>query len=152
MRPFIDSKLLQRLRIGPLASYLDTYLEQIERESFLPSSVPMQMYAIARFSKWLHCHQLDLADVNEAAVERFLKRASDVLHSSETAVLRRLLKMLRQMGVAKAIESKPQNCLQAFMHDYSRYLRLERGLAEASIVNYVPFVEQFLSARLGNKT
>ena len=151
MQPFIDSKLLQRLRVGPLASYLDVYLEHIEREGFLPSSVPMQMYAIARFSGWLHCHQLDVADVSEVAVERFLKRDSDVLHSSEPAVLRRLLKLLRQMGLIKVKESKPLNCLRRFVHDYSHYLRLERGLAETSIANYAPFVEQFLSARFGSK-
>jgi hypothetical protein len=51
MKIFIDPNLLQR--VGPLAPYLDTYLKHIEQEGFLPSSAPMQMYAIARFSKWL---------------------------------------------------------------------------------------------------
>ena len=49
MQKFIDPSLLDRLRVGPLAAYLDTYLERIEHAGFLPSSVPMQMYAIARF-------------------------------------------------------------------------------------------------------
>ena len=53
MQTFIDPDLLDRLRVGPLASYLDAYLKRIEQEGFLPSSVPMQMYAIARFSNWL---------------------------------------------------------------------------------------------------
>ena len=55
MQKFIDPSLLDRLRVGPLAAYLDTYLERIEGAGFLPSSVPMQMYAIARFSNWLLC-------------------------------------------------------------------------------------------------
>jgi hypothetical protein len=72
MQTFVDPNLLQRLRVGPLAPYLDAYLKQIEQEGFLPSSAPMQMYAIARFSNWLHGRQLDLHQVDEASVERFL--------------------------------------------------------------------------------
>ena len=74
MQTFIDPDLLDRLRVGPLASYLDAYLKRIEQEGFLPSSVPMQMYAIARFSNWLQTRQLDLHQVDEATVERFLQR------------------------------------------------------------------------------
>ena len=58
MQNFIDPRLLGRLRVGPLASHLDGYLERIEQVGFLPSSVPMQMYAIARFSNWLHSRQI----------------------------------------------------------------------------------------------
>jgi hypothetical protein len=53
MKSIIDPKLLERLRVGPLAQYFDPYLARIEDEGFSPSSVPGQAYAIARFSKWL---------------------------------------------------------------------------------------------------
>ena len=99
MQTFIDPDLLDRLRVGPLASYLDAYLKRIEHEGFLPSSVPMQMYAIARFSNWLQTRQLDLHQVDEATIERFLKRDPDIVHSGESAPLRRLLAMLREIGV-----------------------------------------------------
>src|SRR5260370_33574327 len=62
MQTLIDPNLLQRLRVGPLAPYLDAYLKRIEQESFSRSSVPMQMYAIVRFSNWLHGRKLDLTD------------------------------------------------------------------------------------------
>jgi hypothetical protein len=61
MQQFIDPNLLDRLRVGPLAAYLDTHLKRIEHAGFLPSSVPMQMYAIARFSNWLHLSAGQLA-------------------------------------------------------------------------------------------
>ncbi len=48
MQTFVDSGLLDRLRVGPLAPHLDAYLKRIEQEGFLPSSVPMQMYAIVQ--------------------------------------------------------------------------------------------------------
>ena len=79
MQNFIDPDLLDRLRVGPLASCLDSYLKRIESEGFLPSSVPMQMYAIARFSNWLLTMQLDLHQVDEATVGRFLHRDRNIV-------------------------------------------------------------------------
>ena len=150
MKTFIDPNLLQRLRVGPLDPYLDAYLKHIEQEGFLPSSAPMQMYAIARFSKWLRDRQFDLCQVDEAAVNRFLKRDPGVVHSCECATLRRLLAMLRQLGVTMAKASEPRTCHQRFLDDYRRYLLQERGLAEATLEYFVRFAEQFLSARFGN--
>jgi hypothetical protein len=40
----------------------------------------MQMYAIARFSKWLRDRQFDLYQLDEAAVNRFLKRDPGVVY------------------------------------------------------------------------
>jgi site-specific recombinase XerD len=149
MQTFVDPDLLDRLRVGPLAPHLDTYLKRIEQEGFLPSSVPMQMYAIARFSNWLDTGQVDLHQVDEATVERFLHRDLDVVHSAESAPLRRFLAMLREIGVTAAKSPEPRNCRQRFVDEYRRYLLAERGLAETSLRNYVPFAEQLLCSRFG---
>ena len=149
MQPFIDPDLLARLRVGPLASYLDAYLKQIEHQGFLPASVPMQMYAIARFSKWLQARQLGAHQVDDATVERFLKRDPGTIHSGESAPLRRLLAMLREIGLAPAKPVEPKNCLRRSMDEYRCYLLRERGLAETSLLNYLPVAEQLLSDRFG---
>jgi len=147
MQTFVDPNLLSRLRVGPLAPYVDAYLKQIEQEGFLPSSAPMQMYAIARFSNWLHDRRLDLHQVNEATVERFLQRDPGIAHSGEVAPLRRLLAMLRKIEVTPAKPPEPGNCRQRFVDEYRRYLLQERGLAKTSLLNYVPFAEQLLTDR-----
>jgi hypothetical protein len=152
MQTFVDPNLLQRLRVGPLAPYLDAYLKQIEQEGFLPSSAPMQMYAIARFSNWLHGRQLDLHQVDEASVERFLQRDPGVVHSGEAAPLRRLVAMLRKNEVTLAKPPEPRNCQQRLTDEYRRYLIQERGLAEVTLLNYVPFAEQLLFNRSAVET
>src|ERR1044072_1298592 len=152
MQTFIDPGLLDRLRVGPLASYCDAYLKRIEQEGFLPSSVPMQMYAIARFSKWLQICQPDLYQVDESTVERFLQRDPGVIHSCEPAPLRRLLAMLRDIGVTAAKAPEVTDCRDRFISDYRRYLIQERGLAETTLLNYVPFAEQLLSSRFGESS
>jgi site-specific recombinase XerD len=149
MQTFVDVDFLNRLRVGPLATYLDAYLKRIEGAGFLPSSVPMQLYAIARFSKWLQARQLGVREVDEGAVERFLKRDQNVVRSGESAPLRRFLVMLRDMGLTPTSAPEPRNCRQQLIDEYGRYLSQERGLAKTSLLNYVPFVEQLLSDRFG---
>jgi site-specific recombinase XerD len=149
MQTFIDADLLERLRVGPLAPHFDSYLRRIEQEGFLPSSVPMQMYAIARFSNWLQTVQLNLHQVDEAAVERFLKRDPNIVHSGESAPLRRFLALLREIGLTAGRPPESKNCQQKFIDKYRRYLRQERGLAEITLTNYIPLAEQFLAIRFG---
>lgn len=149
MQPFIDPNLLARLRVGPLASHLDAYLKRIEHQGFAPSSVPMQMYAIARFSRWLQSRQLDFRQVDEAAVDRFLRRDPNMAHGGEAAPLRRFLAMLREMGLTATKVPEPRNGQQRFIDEYRCYLLQERGLAKTSLLNYVPFAEQFLSDCFG---
>src|ERR1019366_4295244 len=150
MQTFIDPDLLDRLRVGPLAPHLDSYLRRIAQAGFLPSSVPMQMYAIARFSNWLQTVQLDLHQVDEATVERVLQRDPGVIHSGESAPLRRFLALLREIGLTAVRPPESRNCRQRFIDEYQRYLRQERGLAETTLPNYVPFAEQLLSSRFGD--
>jgi integrase len=150
MKTFIDPNLLHRLRVGPLAPYLDAYLKHIEQEGFLPSSAPMQMYAIARFSKWPCDPPFDLRQLDEATIKRFLKRDPGVVHSGESATLPRLLAMLRRIGVTLAKVPEPGNCQERFVDDYRHYLLQERGLAETTLVYFVRFAELFLYDRFGN--
>jgi site-specific recombinase XerD len=149
MQNFIDPSLLDRLRVGPLASHLDAYLKRIEQAGFLPSSVPMQMYAIARFSNWLHSRKINLHLIDEVTIQQFLKRDLDITHSSESGPLRRLLTMLREIGITAPKPVQLKNYQEQLTDEYQHYLLQERGLAQSSLLNYVPFVGQFLSHRFG---
>ena len=57
--------------------------------------------------------------------------------------------MLREIGLTAAKQPEPRSCQQRFIDEYRRYLLRERGLAETSLLNYVPFAEQLLSNRFG---
>jgi len=88
MDTFIDPNLLRRLRVGSLAAHLDAYLKPIQQEGFLPTSAPKQMYAIARFSKWISDRSLDVRQLDEAVIKRFLERnVAYAWTSDSTAVL-----------------------------------------------------------------
>ena len=116
----------------------------------MPSSVPMQMYAVSRFSKWLCDRPFDLRQADKFTIGRFLRRDQGVVHSGESATLRRLLAMLRRIGVTLAKASEPGNCRQRLLDDYRRYLLQKRGLAVATLVYFGRFAEQFLCDHFGN--
>lgn len=147
MQSIIDSKLLERLRVGPLAPYLDVYLGRIEQDGFLPSSVPCQGYAIARFSRWLQHEHIRLEDLDEFGVRQFLDRDAGVVHYPEPATVRRLVSILREMGTLKAEPPPTLTSAQLHVAEYRRYLIHQRGLSESCLPNYISFVEQFLSQR-----
>jgi site-specific recombinase XerD len=147
VQSIIDSKLLERLRVGPLAPYLDDYLRRIEQDGFLPSSVPCQGYAIARFSRWLQHEQIRLKDLDELRVRQFLERDAGVVHHPEPATIRRLVSMLREIGVLKAESQPTLTSAQTHVAEYRRYLIHQRGLSASCLPNYISFVEQFLSRR-----
>ncbi len=112
-------------------------------------SAPIQLYAIARFSKWLQARQLGLHQVDEDMVARFLKRDPGIVHGGECAALLRLLAMLRAVGVTDVQTPQPRNSRQRFLDEYQRHLLHGRGLAEATTLYYIQFAEQFLSDRFG---
>jgi site-specific recombinase XerD len=147
MQSIIDPKLLERLRVGPLAQYLDLYLLRIEQDGFVPSSAPCQAYAIARFSRWLQKQRIQLADLREATVQEFLARDPGVVHHPERATIGRLISILREIGVLKTEPPQPSTPVQECVNEYRQYLIRQRGLSGASLPNYLSFVEQFLGGR-----
>jgi len=150
MQSIIDPKLLERLRVGTLAPHFDAYLAQIDRDGFLPSSVPCQAYAIARFSKWLQQEGIRPDDLDENIVRRFLDRDPGVVHYPERATIRRLVSILRDLGVAKAEPTQPLTPAQACVREYRHYLVRQRGLSAASLPNYLSFVDRFLRDRFSD--
>ena len=147
MKTIIDSKLLERLRVGPLSPFLDIYLTRVGQEGFLPSSVPCQVYAIARFSRWLERMNVPLEDLDESGVRDFLGRDPGVVHNLERSTIRRLVVVLREVGVLRAKQPATLTAVQSHVAEYRRYLIQQRGLAESCLPNYTSFVEKFLSDR-----
>ena len=72
--------------------------------------------------------QLELRQVDEATVSRFLRR-DRALSIAANLHPPSLLAMLRRIGVTLATPSEPRNCQQRFLDHYRRYLLQERGLA-----------------------
>jgi len=148
-KPFVVLNSIAGARIGPLADHLNAYLSLVRGQGYAPGSARIQVQVIARFSQWLRREGMEVCDLDQSVVERFLQGHRDARSASrgDAATLSRLLRMLRQNGFTREERRAAPSRLEKIAEDYRRYLLQERGLSQATAVNYLPFIEQFLSER-----
>ncbi len=91
---------------------------------------------------------LDPGDLTSAAIERFAaaRRAAGYRVHFSTQALVPLLTYLRELGVvpAPAAFSMPVGPVEELLDRYRRYLTLERGLNESTVLRYLGKVHPFL--------
>ncbi len=146
--PFLDPDFIERFRIGPLAQHLDAYLRLLEQQGYSKVSARGQLRAIALFSAWLADRRRQVHDIVEKTIASFLRHSRPEVRRGDAAALHRLLRLLREIGATKPkAPTAPRSLRDLVIAEYRRYLLQERGLSQATAVNYVPFVSLFLSER-----
>jgi site-specific recombinase XerD len=136
-------------QLGPWAGYLKAYTKLIKERGYSPASFQTQVQLIKRFNKWLRSGHTEIRALDEIVVERFLHRRQSAgsARRGDAATLYRFLHVLRDQGATRRPKKPPLSPKQRLTTNYGRYLLEERGLTQATVVNYVPFIDQFLSTR-----
>lgn len=147
-KPYLDPDFIERFRVGPLAPYLDAYVRLLQQQGYSKVSARAHLQAIRRFSKWLAARRQRLSGMDEATITRFRRRHQQDLRRGDVAALFRLLRMLRDLGASNPkVPAERGSAQDRVTAEYRRYLLQERGLSQATAVNYVPFVALFLADR-----
>jgi len=151
-----DQVVLSRPLEGPLAAYIGAFAKWASEQGYAFCSLRRQVLLAACFSRWLGQKDVRVHSVSsEQAVQYLRYRARRVqIHKGDTAALRYLIEFLNRVGVTpaeKTAESRP-NPVEQCAGEFERYLREERVLAEATIINYMPHIRGFLKHRFGNGT
>jgi site-specific recombinase XerD len=104
---------------------------------------------VKHLSRWLAAHGLVVADLDDGAVDRFV-RVRRVLYSSlrSPLALVPLVTYLRKVaaGVPAAVVAVPSEPAAVMLDRFARYLAMERGLAVATVRSYVSQVSPFVAA------
>jgi len=150
---FIFPSTIERMRQGPLSKHIDAYSAAQVEQGYGHHSIRQQMLVIGDFSGWLKQKDIAIRNLDSAVVDRFLqlRQRQQQLHRGDPIALKRLLAMLRLRGVVKT-EAVAENACSKAIHKFRHYLLQERGLSPATLLNYVPPIEQFLSERFLDKT
>ena len=146
--------VLSRGLEGPVAAYIDSFARLLAERGYCLYSIHRQVRIAADFSRWLRQGCVEPHSIRSDHPARYLKyRARHVrLWPGDSAALDHLIEFLRREGVVptEKIEvhrlTPTEHCVQA----YEQYLREARALARATIVNYVPFVRDFLDDCFGD--
>jgi site-specific recombinase XerD len=148
---FAAPHVLDRMRSGPTAPYLDALAAELQSQDYSRKSIRRQLHNADSFGWWLTKQNLSVAEITDAVVGRYVGG----MHRSTRAGcakgyrahnargLPRLLNLLRGPGVtppATQLVATVDPCLQGF----ERYLERVRGVAPATRTGYLRETRGFL--------
>lgn len=137
-----------RLRAGPLGRFLDTFAQQLADCGYALDTGQKQLRTVARLSRWMASRTLAADDLDERVVAQSLRarRRRGRMRPIEPKTLALFLEYLRRQGVV----SRPPPCAAEdgralVQRDFEHHLLRERGLASATVGNYLGISRTFLS-------
>ena len=148
-----DQVVLSRVPEGPLAGYLVRFAGSLSQQRYAQHYIHRQVMLVACFSRWLKKTGVPVDGVTSTHAAQYLRYRYRRRRPSQgdPAALSHFIEFLRREGVIcvenllRGRRTPAEQCVQT----YEQYLREERALAEATIVNYVPFISRFLEDRFG---
>ena len=143
-----------RLPDNLLVSHLAPFAASLVENGYVKSTVQSKLNLLASLGQWLERRRLSITDFDEQLAERFIayKRRKGRVHRGNRETLLRFLDHLRKRDV---IPGPTPTCddspLAAVLTRYEKHLRSERGLAAATVINYLPCIRKFLIERFREK-
>ncbi|MDJ0892562.1 MAG: site-specific integrase [Gammaproteobacteria bacterium] len=148
-----DHLVLSRVPEGPFVAYLGPFAESLRQQGYNERYIHRQVMLAACFSRWIKQSDIQLHGIMLEHPTRFLRcrYRRRRPNRGDRAALGHFIAFLRREKVtpAEKIPIRQLTPAQQCIQEYTQYLREERVLAEATIVNYVPFIGRFLNDRFG---
>jgi site-specific recombinase XerD len=146
---FRRSQTVQRLHQGPLGVYIDAFATRLQEQGYSSQSACTQTRLVADLSCWLRRRGLAAQDLNPQRLKMYLRYRARHFRPKrgDPSALQKLLQLLREKGVVSQERPRPSGPRQRAEKDFEQYLAQERGLSHSTVVNYRPFVHQFLLER-----
>ena len=156
MKTIINGQVtLSRPLEGPLASQITAFAKWSDAQGYSPYSLHRHVLLASDFSRWLGRQGIKAWCVSSMHPQQYLAdRARRVrISKSDAPGLKHFMAFLRREAVIGEEKMTPktttpvEQCVQKF----ACYLRDERGLATATIINYLPFIRELLKQRFADK-
>jgi site-specific recombinase XerD len=144
---------LERYRVGPLSPYIDAFATLLLQAQYAPNNIRHLIRVVTDLSLWLQRCRTDVSRLDERTLARFLKARQryDPVRRGDAAAVRKMLELLREQGVAQTVRPrKDSRACHPTEEDFERFLRQERRLSLASVLNIMPFVREFLDERFSS--
>ncbi|MBV8995023.1 MAG: hypothetical protein JO287_15295, partial [Pseudonocardiales bacterium] len=140
---------------GPLAPYAAGFSSWLASRAYSCSAVADRLYQFDQLSRWLAREGLGVGELTGEQAERFAqeRRVRGVVSWASPRSVALPLEYLRQMGaVPPPAPACPVGRLEELLADYGRYLSIERGLCDHTVLDaYVPAAFLFLSKQGGSE-
>ncbi len=140
------------LHAGPLGDQVDGFVEALRSCGYAMASIHAKLLVLLQLTGWLEHHGLALRDVDQGRIREFLRwhRRRHRAHRGVETTTVQLVRHLQTTGaLPPALVAVPRGAWAEVEERYATYLREERGLSHATLVNYIPLVHRFLVDRCG---
>jgi integrase/recombinase XerD len=135
---------------GPLAPFAVGFVSWLAARGYSRSAAADRLYQFDQLSRWLERERLGVGELRVEQAERFLaaRRAAGLVTWVAPQSTMLPLGYLRALGVAPApAPVVARGRLEELLADYRRYLSLERGLSDHTVLDaYEPAARLFLAA------
>lgn len=144
---YSDPRTPLRMRGGLLGAYVDALARQLSEEGYARGSARYALQLVASLGRWMSRRRIVAAQLGPEELERYLDYRSRHRHyrSGDTAIVRRLLKLLREKGIVAPAPPIERSPVQRLEEEFRLYLQRERRLAPATVFNYLVFARRFLA-------
>ena len=133
---------------GPLAPYAAGFGSWLASRAYSGSTAADRLYQFDQLSRWLAREGLGVGEMTGERAERFAleRRTAAVVSWASPQSVALPLEYLRQLGaVPPPVPACPARPLEELLADYGRYLSVERGLCEHTVLDaYLPAARLFL--------
>ena len=148
-----DQIVLSQPLEGPLAVHIPPFAEWANEQGYARYSIYRQVLLATCFSRWLEQGGVTLRQVSSEHPTQYLQYRARRrrIASGDAAAMRHLIGYLRHRQVISAEKVKQHRLIPAERRTqaFEQYLRQQRALANTTVINYVPFIREFLTHRFG---
>jgi len=145
---------LSRAPEGPLAAHISAFARSLHEQGYTLRSIRRHVLLAWCFNAWLEQKGIAVCSITPEQSAQYLRfRSRQVrLRPEDASALSKLLCFLQREDIipAKRVLVHQPTPVERCTRAYERHLREARGLAEATILNYVPFIRTFLKDRFGD--
>lgn len=149
-----DGLTLSQPPDGPVAGFIVPFAEWLIERGYSIVSQRNQVRMATDFSRWLQREGIGLQGIGTEHLARYL--VDRACHRrpklGDNAALQHLLEFLRsQRAVPEAVkEAHSPSSIEQHALAYEAYLEGARALSRQTIINYLPFIRDFLAYRFGD--
>lgn len=137
----------ERLEGNPLGSHLQALARCLVEDGYADETIRSKLKLLGDFGRWLARTGLTVAHLEAGHVSAFVKQRQHV-RRGDLRTLEQFIEHLRKRAVIPDREPlRDQSPLADILSRYEKYLRSERGLVTATVLNYQPFIRRFLVDR-----
>jgi integrase/recombinase XerD len=148
-----DQLTLMRPPQGTVAAHIRPFSEWVVEQGYQLDSLRKRVRIAADFSRWLGKRTVQVSDIRARHCTEYLRyrRRRGKILRGDVKALEQFRDYLCKRGVIRSEKTSSDGLTagKRCAREFERYLREERLLASPTIINYVPFVDEFLRDRFG---